>query len=295
MVKPVLLYGCQIWGPELLSYKTHFDKSTIEQVHIKFCKQILNTPWYTENVACRAELGRHPLSVDIKAAIFNNWQRLNYETNNPLLREAFQYATKQRSSFSVFSSDVIVPNNFTQETVTLQNLKTARSNMKKKLRNEYIQQWLVSKSSSSLDSRQKFTHKEIKQDYQIEDYLEKIGNPTHRVSLTKLRLGAHSLRIQTGKYENGGTPIPVEHRTCLVCKTNAIEDEQHFLMCCQGYHDIRRDFHSIVKRVDNCFEALNDHDKIKYILKAGNQNTCKIIGKYIYLMLQKRKEILNCN
>ena len=42
----LLLYGCEIWGPELLSYKTHFDKSTIEQVHIKFCKQTLNTPWY---------------------------------------------------------------------------------------------------------------------------------------------------------------------------------------------------------------------------------------------------------
>ena len=36
LVKPILLYGCEIWGPELLSYKTHFDKSTIEQVHIKF-------------------------------------------------------------------------------------------------------------------------------------------------------------------------------------------------------------------------------------------------------------------
>ena len=45
LVKPILLYGCEIWGPELLSYKTHFDKSTIEQVHIKFCKQTLNTPW----------------------------------------------------------------------------------------------------------------------------------------------------------------------------------------------------------------------------------------------------------
>ena len=31
--------------------KTHFDKSTIEQVHIKFCKQVLNVPWYTENTA----------------------------------------------------------------------------------------------------------------------------------------------------------------------------------------------------------------------------------------------------
>ena len=39
-------------------YNTHFDKSTVEQVHIKFCKQTLNTPWYTENIACRTELGR---------------------------------------------------------------------------------------------------------------------------------------------------------------------------------------------------------------------------------------------
>ena len=44
LVKPIVLYGCKIWGPELLSYKTHFDKSTIEQVHIQFCKQTLNTP-----------------------------------------------------------------------------------------------------------------------------------------------------------------------------------------------------------------------------------------------------------
>ena len=67
LVKPVLLYGCEIRGPELLSYKTRFDKSTIEQNHIKFCKQTLNVPWYADNKACRAELGRYPLSIDIKA------------------------------------------------------------------------------------------------------------------------------------------------------------------------------------------------------------------------------------
>ena len=69
LVKPVLLYGCEIRGPELLSCKTHFDKSTIEQNHIKFCKQILNVPWYVENKACRAEPGRYPLSIDIKASL----------------------------------------------------------------------------------------------------------------------------------------------------------------------------------------------------------------------------------
>ena len=71
LVKPVLLYGCEIWRPELQSYKTHkiTHKSAIKKVHIKFCKQTLNVPWYTENKACRAELGRYPLSIDIKASL----------------------------------------------------------------------------------------------------------------------------------------------------------------------------------------------------------------------------------
>ena len=40
LVNPVLLYGCEIWGPELLLYKTDFDSSEIEKTHLKFCKQI---------------------------------------------------------------------------------------------------------------------------------------------------------------------------------------------------------------------------------------------------------------
>ena len=99
LVKPILLYGCEIWGPELLLYNTHFDKSTVEQVDIKFCKQTLNTPWYTENKACRTELGRYPMSIDINASIFRYWQRLQFiQKYNSLLNEAFLYA-KSHSQF----------------------------------------------------------------------------------------------------------------------------------------------------------------------------------------------------
>ena len=52
-------------------------------------KQTLNIPWYTENIACRAELRRYPLSIDIKASIFSYWLRLQHQTVNPLLKEAF--------------------------------------------------------------------------------------------------------------------------------------------------------------------------------------------------------------
>ena len=86
-------------------YKTHFDKSAIKQVHIKFCKQTLNVPWYTENKACRAELGRYPLSIDIKASLLCYWQRLEQKSDNPLLNEAFIYARNHSQFYGLLNSD----------------------------------------------------------------------------------------------------------------------------------------------------------------------------------------------
>ena len=148
-------------------------------------------------------------------------------------------------------------------------------------------------SNTSEGSREKFTHKEVKFDYQLEDYLKTIRNPAHRISMTKLRLGVHSLRIQTGKYENRGAPIPVDGRTCLVCNRGYIEDERHFLMYCPGYDNIRNELHSLLSTHDVVFKSLNDEGKIRYLLTLENETTSKIVGKYTYLMFQKRKDILN--
>jgi len=167
------------------------------------------------------------------------------------------------------------------------------SKIKHRLRKNYFQNWSKVRNCASVSSREKFTHKEVKKDYQLEEYLTTVKNPAHRIKITKLRLGVHSLRIQTGKYENAGASIPVEERKCLVCKENHIEDEQHFLMYCKGYNDIRKELHSIVSQTDPRFVDLTDHEKIKYLLKLDNYATSRIIAKYIFLMFQKRKEILN--
>ena len=293
LVKPILLYGCEIWGPELLSYKTHFDKSTIEQVHIKFCKQTLNTPWYTENIACRAELGRYPLSIDIKASIFSYSLRLQHKTVNPLLKEAFHHSKSHSQFFDVLNNDETIRMHSTSNTSSQQLIKNARSSIKKQLKKDYIRNWLKARNNTSEGSREKFTHKEVKFDYQLEDYLKTIRNPAHRISMTKLRLGVHSLRIQTGKYENRGAPIPVDGRMCLVCNRGYIEDERHFLMYCPGYDNIRNELHLLLSTHDVVFKSLNDEGKIRYLLTLENETTSKIVGKYTYLMFQKRKDILN--
>ena len=127
------------------------------------------------------------------------------------------------------------------------------SPLRLELRKTCVQNWLQIRSSTTDNARQKCSHKEIKHEYQLENYLKNIRNPAHRISITKLRLGVHSLPIQTGKYENRGASIPVKDRKCLVCKSNYVEDEQHFLLHCNGYVNFRNDLHSLISQTDSHF------------------------------------------
>ena len=76
-----------------------------------------------------------------------------------------------------------------------------------------------------------------------------------------------------------GATIPVEERTCLLCKENCVEHEQHFLMYCQGYATIRDELHSQISNKDALYANLSDNERTRYLLRADNKVTSKIIGK----------------
>ena len=66
MIKPILLYGCEVWG---------FGKhEVLEQVHLKFCKILLNLKLSTPNYMVYGELGRYPIDIDIKVRQFHTGQ-----------------------------------------------------------------------------------------------------------------------------------------------------------------------------------------------------------------------------
>ena len=66
--------------------------------------------------------------------------------------------------------------------------------------------------------------------------------------MTKFRISAHSLRIQTGRYERkpnkGNKLIKIvrEERTSLYCNNNDVEDEMHFLLKCPLYGSFSDNF-----------------------------------------------------
>jgi hypothetical protein len=51
MVKPVLLYGCEIWGMG--------NNDILERVHLTFCKSLLNLRTSTPSCKVYGELGRY--------------------------------------------------------------------------------------------------------------------------------------------------------------------------------------------------------------------------------------------
>jgi hypothetical protein len=66
-----------------------------------------------------------------------------------------------------------------------------------------------------------------------------------RSLLTKLRLSAHSLAIETGRYCK--PTIPANEWFCKACK-DKVEDEHHLLIGCPIYNSVRDKFFTLCNR-----------------------------------------------
>ena len=102
----------------------------------------------------------------------------------------------------------------------------------------------------------------------------------------------HDLRIQKGKSENNGAPIPVEQRICKQCSLNQVENEHHFIGNCTKYTDTRNTYFNQISAIDDIFAKLDINDKITYILQAKNSTTSTLIGKYLYHISKERDSTL---
>ena len=82
------------------------------------------------------------------------------------------------------------------------------------------------------------TYRSFKTDLKYEKYLDFELNYKKRKNITKLRISAHSLEIERGRYKTkNGNILPVVDRLCTSC--SQIEDERHLLLHCNVYDNER--------------------------------------------------------
>ena len=69
LVKPILLYVCEVWG--------FGNVDVLERVELKFIKQVLKLKSCTPNYIVYREVGLYPLYIDIHGRMVSYWGNIN--------------------------------------------------------------------------------------------------------------------------------------------------------------------------------------------------------------------------
>ncbi len=225
MVVPVLTYGCEIWGDNIIR--------EIELLNMKFMKHVLYVHRYTSTDIVYGELGVYPLEITIKCKMINYWSRLVTGKDTKLSHVMYKCLLQLHRSGVYTSPWLEYIKNICIEcgmagvwmTQTVTNITWFRKAVEQKLRDIWITTWYSNLTNKGICC----TYKLYKEIYGMEEYLVKL-NKCNRIYITKLRTGNNQLPVITGRHRQ----ISREERYCTKCNERQIGDEFHVLLQCQN-------------------------------------------------------------
>ena len=196
VVKPILLYGCEIFC---------FDNySVLEKFYLQCIKRILRVNKTTPDYMVYGESGCMPLYVDIIERALSFYVKTKYTQPHSLQYKLQQnlhniYGINCRSSpylqyikrhLDNLGYTYIFYNADTQGTT----VKAIINLLKRTIKDQYIQQW-----NATLISSSKATfYRTIKKSFHLEPYLDLLP-PKYRILITRFRTSNHRLPIETGR------------------------------------------------------------------------------------------------
>ena len=124
------------------------------------------------------------------------------------------------------------------------------------------------------------TYVTFKQNVQLEPYVTMNITKQERSLMAQFRCGILPLRVETGCYRNE----PLQERYCVLCKSNSIEDEKHFIFQCKFYENNRISFFHCI----NLDKYLDETVKLNIIMEKHQRQT----AKYLNLIYSVRQSYL---
>ena len=143
------------------------------------------------------------------------------------------------------------------------------TNVKQHVNDYFARQWydhITAPVGPSKRGRNKLrTYAQFKTTLVQELYVSEILNRNHRSAIAKFRLGIAPIRLETGRYEG----LPETERLCPLCQIE-IENEEHVLIKCSFYDDIRNDLFNVINLNDASFSELLPCQKLVFIHYMSN-------------------------
>ena len=115
---------------------------------------------------------------------------------------------------------------------------------------------------------------------EYEPYLRYVKNDKYRTALSKLRLCANNLKVNTGIRNH----LNIDNKICELCDHGQVEDEHHFLLQCSYYDELRRE---LFPQSIHYWHSEYHFNKLMSSLR--DNDLMYRIGKFTYLALEKRK------
>jgi hypothetical protein len=263
LVRPVLSYGAQIWGPYMFEkwWKEPLARENEpERVHTDFLRQISGMPKHVHKASLYREFGRKPLMVQWLVLAARWWNNLASKEEDSIGYKAFRdnvgMMTVQRGDSPIWSTlflkamyriGVLKHEVWRQEWFTspvdifnlsFDEVEVQEAATKLLMTNKWQMARGVDPKSASHTEVFWATYEQWvtgtdpgKSARHIEHYMPL---PLRRCML-KLRLGCHKLAIQSLRMQG----VPRHERTCAVCHSGEVEDLMHFVMDCGHYAHIR--------------------------------------------------------
>jgi hypothetical protein len=255
-VEPILFYGSRIWGT-----KQH---SVINNVQNKAGKPFLAVGKRTSNLTVRDDLGLMTCFNKQKLSCIRLISRLKRTECDRLITTVSHWASRRRKGWHETVSEFI--NSIECADVTV---KTVMRLIKDKMTEQDNDEFPIElfNGRNQPNGNKLRTYRLYKENVNAEQFVLSNIPCSVRQTMALFKTGALPLAVETGRYSR--PQVHLNDRLCKLCDNSVVDDEQHFMMNCPLYSDIRFELIQNSKRLIVNFDCLSMEQKFISILKCN--------------------------
>jgi hypothetical protein len=284
LVKPILMYGCEVWGPAYLGRGNTLYRKQLDKLHLTFLRQCIGVRTSTPIDNILLDLHIEPITTSIKRHIVGFWNRITSRPNGDIVKSALvdscSLALHGKKSWAKSLSNLLPHLDILstpQQKISLPPLTppppppphssplrtipdSIRSNFKLLTYSTWFHSDLTPPNST---------------------WWTQLNRPKYIRAVAQFRLGSHQLNIETQRW--GRERLPRSLRMCKCCNLGIREDELHILYC-PYYFDVRCDHNIHIPSDTNSVDTTMNH--------IMNNTPWDTLASFLIACFGKRKKFL---
>jgi hypothetical protein len=301
LVEPVISYGCQVWGPEFFSKLDGPWGDAMHGVQTVFLRMMCGVGPSTHTRTLLREFAQYPLVFHWAALAARFWNSMCDMSESRLLRQSFlanvglcvvrksQQCWVYRMLKLAHTLGYISSRPCSMTTASVLALRFNEDTLRRDLCCRFRAFWADAHvSPRDAPSIQVTAATYVRwigmgdgEHIQAPHLFTSLPFPLRR-ALVSIRIGAHKLDVQCGRFRSA----PRAQRVCRLHDDLHVEDVMHFMLDCPAYAAIRARFSSLF---DPLRTLATPEDQLRVLFATRHQHALALC---IYTMLQHRAALM---